>query len=365
MNYCPDRKNLSLALNGMGPVSLLGNSIAVPPHQLPQDFVLRRVEDLMGEHFPDFDRRASLFSNAGIHRRYAVQPVEWYERSHDIASRSAAYIEGATALFLDAARGAINRAEVEAREIDTVVTVSSTGIATPTLEARVFGALGLRQSVRRVPLFGLGCAGGVSGLAVAARLARATPGSVVLLVCVELCTTCFRKDEPTMADLVASALFGDGAAAVCLQAGEGRVALSGEGVEHIWPDTLDIMGWSVDTSGLQVIFDRSIPKFAEAHYRGAVDTALRSAGLGLGDVDRFICHPGGAKVIEALEQALDLDEGSLDHERDVLADFGNMSAPTVLFVLDRVLQRRQIGDFVLAALGPGFTASFLPLSVSA
>ncbi len=365
VNYRPDSQSLDLALQASVPVRLMGNSTVVPPHQLPQDFVLRRVEDLMGHHFPDFERRAGMFANAGINRRYAVQPLEWYEQSQDFASRSAAYIEGAERLFVDAARSALASANVNPEDVGTVVTVSSTGVATPTLEARTHKVLGFSPSVRRVPLFGLGCAGGVTGLALAARLARATPGSVVLLVCVELCTTCFRKDDPSVSDLVASALFGDGAAAVCLQAGDGRAAIHGEGMEHLWPDTLDIMGWSVETSGLRVIFDRSIPKFTEAHYRDAVDTVLEASGIGLGEIDRFICHPGGAKVIEAIEQSLDLDTGTLDHERDVLADYGNLSAPTVLFVLDRVLKSRQSGTFMLASLGPGFTASFLPLRVAA
>lgn len=363
MNIRPDSKALGQVVQACAPVALLGTSIAVPPHQLPQDFVLRRVQDLMGHHFPDFERRAGMFANAGIDRRYAVQPLDWYERSHDIETRSAAYLEGAEKLFMDAARAALDQAGVDPEEVGTVVTVSSTGIATPTLEARTHKAMGFRPSVRRVPLFGLGCAGGVTGLAVAARLARATPGSIVLLVCVELCTTCFRKDDPSVADLVASALFGDGAAAVCLQAGHGQTEIFGEGMEHLWPDTLDIMGWSVENTGLRVIFDRSIPKFAEANYRDAVDTVLDAAGLRLSDIDRFICHPGGAKVVEAIEQSLDLPDGSLDVERDVLADYGNLSAPTVLFVLDRVLRSRRPGTYMLASLGPGFTASFLPLRV--
>ena len=232
------------------------------------------------------------------------------------------------------------RADLSAGDIDTVVTVCSTGIATPTLEARVAGKLGFRADVSRVPVFGLGCAGGVSGLSIASRLAQARPGTNVLLVALELCTLAVRHDELTKANVVAASLFGDGAAAVMLRAGDGgatRIEASGE---KLWPDTLDIMGWSVDPEGFGVIFQRTIPGFVAEHMGPAVAEMLSRMELSMDDIDRFICHPGGTKVITALERALSLDQGTLDHERDVIADYGNMSAPTVLFVLERALRAR-------------------------
>lgn len=223
------------------------------------------------------------------------------------------------------------------------------------------GRLGFRSDAARVPVFGLGCAGGATGLALAARLAKSEPGAVVLLVCVELCSLAFRLDEPSKADIVATALFGDGAAACVLRAGEaGFAEVAGLG-EHTWTDTLDIMGWRIDPEGLGVIFARSIPPFARKKLRPAMDQMLASQGLGVPDIDRFVCHPGGMKVIEALEGALDLGQGALDHERTVLADHGNMSAPTVLFVLDRTRRVGMPRRSVLTALGPGFTASTVTL----
>ncbi len=191
-----------------------------------------------------------------------------------------------------------------------------------------------------MPVFGLGCAGGVSGLAIASRLAAARPGSTVLMVAIEICTAAFRMDQLTPANMVATALFGDGAAACVVRAGsgeEGLARIEGAG-EHLWPDTLDIMGWKVDPTGLGVIFDRSIPPFAEQEVGQAVETILSRIGVARGSVDRFACHPGGAKVITALETALRLDQGALDHEREVLRQYGNMSAPTVLFVLERLIE---------------------------
>jgi alkylresorcinol/alkylpyrone synthase len=247
------------------------------------------------------------------------------------------------------------------RDIDTIVTVCSTGIATPSLEARVAGRMGFRSDVSRVPVFGLGCAGGVSGLSIAARLAQARPGTNVLLVAVELCSLALRLDELTKANIVATSLFGDGAAAVILRAGDGggtRVENSGE---HLWPDTLGVMGWNVDPEGFGVIFQRTIPNFVTDHFHPAVTQILAAMQLSMTDIDRFICHPGGARVITALETALALHQGTLDHERQVIADYGNMSAPTVLFVLERVRNAGLPARSLLTALGPGFTASCVAL----
>ena len=250
-------------------------------------------------------------------------------------------------------------------EVDTIVTISSTGIATPSLEARVAGRLGFRPDVERVPVFGLGCAGGVSGFSIASRLARSRPGSIVLLVAVEVCTLAFRLDELTKANVVATALFGDGAAACVLRAYDGGTAAVEMSGQHTWPDTLDIMGWRIDPQGFGVIFDREIPPFAQKHIAPAISGILARAGLAREDVDRFACHPGGAKVIAALELALSLEQGSLDHERAVLADYGNMSAPTVLFVLERILQAGLPSRTLLTAMGPGFTASCVALKRAA
>jgi alkylresorcinol/alkylpyrone synthase len=214
-------------------------------------------------------------------------------------------------------------------------------------------------------VFGLGCAGGVTGLGLAARLAAASPGAVVLLVAVEACSLAFRMDGIGKADIVAAALFGDGAGACVLRAGGAGFATISGMAEHTWPDTLGIMGWRVDATGFGVIFDRAIPPFARKYFRAAMESMLAGQNLGLGDIDRFICHPGGTKVVEAIEHALDLGQGALDHEREVLADHGNMSAPTALFVLDRVRRATMPATATLSALGPGFTASTVTLKQAA
>ncbi|GEO14213.1 type III polyketide synthase [Microvirga aerophila] len=340
---------------------LVSVATAVPEHVLLQSDVAKAASTIFSKRYSAFDRVSPVFTTAGIHKRHAVRPLEWFFESHGWPERTAAYLEGALKLFVQAATKALDGAGLQARDVDTIVTVSSTGIATPSLEARACGIMGFRGDVHRVPVFGLGCAGGVTGLSIAAKLAKAQPGSVVLFVAVELCTLAFRLDELTKANIVATALFGDGAGACILRAGEGGIAEIDASGEHIWPDTLDIMGWNVDPEGFGVIFARSIPPFAEAHMGSAVMGILDRAGLHRQDIDRFICHPGGKKVVTALERALALDQGSLDHERSVLSEYGNMSAPTALFVLEQVIGAGLPNRSVLAALGPGFTASCVAL----
>lgn len=342
--------------------ALMSLATAVPDNAVLQTEAEEIARRLFAGRFDDFERLSAVFANTGIRSRRLAQPLDWYFEPRGWPERTAAYLEAAEALFLEAAGAALAAAGLTGGDVDTVVTVSSTGIATPSLDARVFGQMGFRPDISRAPVFGLGCAGGVTGLSLAARLAASRPGSVVLLVTIELCTLSFRLDELTKANVVATALFGDGAAACVLRVGEAGVAEITGAAEHTWPDSLDIMGWNVDPLGFGVIFDRSIPTFAQQNLRPAMEASLARMGLGLRGVDRFVCHPGGAKVIEALEKSLDLGQGALTFERDVLADHGNMSAPTVMFVLERALAGKTTGQLVLTALGPGFTASCVSMA---
>jgi alkylresorcinol/alkylpyrone synthase len=341
------------------PVTLLALATAVPPHRLEQPAVAEFARRIYAKSFARYPKLADVYVNAGIERRYSVRTLEWFDAPHGWAERTQAYLDGASALFMQAAQSALTRAGISARDVDVIVTVSSTGIATPSLEARVGAEMGFKPSTSRVPVFGLGCAGGVSGMSIGARLARAAPGEIVLVVVVELCTLAFRSDRGAKADVISSALFGDGAAAVVLRAEREPAKLSiGASAEHTWPGTLDIMGWTVDPAGFGVVLSRSLPRFVEQRLAAPARRFVNAARL---IAPRFICHPGGAKVLDAVETALELQKGTLRDEREVLRGYGNMSAPSVLFVLDRALKRGLRGPAVLSALGPGFTASFLAL----
>ena len=344
--------------------SLLSLATALPPHVVEQDHAKEAARRAFGGSKALFDRLSAVFDNAGIARRNIVAPVEWYEQPHGWKDRNELYLQASQQLFEQAAATAIEEAGLEPGEIDGVVTVSTTGIATPSLEARSGPRLGLRDDVRRVPVFGLGCAGGVAGLATASRLASAEPGSNWLMVAVETCSISIRLDSDEPAAIVATALFGDGAAAAVVRSGTHCIARIAGAAEKLWPDTQRIMGWDVEDPGLAVVFDRSIPPFIEENLAPAVDEMLRSLKLQREDIDRFCCHPGGVKVIDAIETALELPQGELNLEREVLHDHGNMSAPTVLFVLERLIKRGLPKRMMLTAFGPGFTCAGLVLEAA-
>jgi alkylresorcinol/alkylpyrone synthase len=308
-----------------------------------------------------FDRLSGVFDNALIEQRQTVAPIEWYREPHGWAERTALYVEATEAMFIEAATRAMASAGLVPDQIDGVVFVSTTGISTPSIDARVAPRLGLRDDVRRVPVFGLGCAGGVTGLATTARLAAAEPGSNWLFVCVETCSISIRLDSDDPAAIVATALFGDGAAAAVLSTGGDALATVRGAAEKLWPDTLGIMGWRVEDPGLAVIFDRAIPPFVTGELAQAIDTILASLDLTRDDIDRFCCHPGGTKVVDAIETALELGQGTLDLEREVLREHGNMSAPTVLFVLQQLIARGLPDRVMMTAFGPGFTCAGLVL----
>jgi alkylresorcinol/alkylpyrone synthase len=342
---------------------LLSLATAVPKHTLGQENIseaARRVFGMAG--IADLDRMVAVFGNAGIDRRYSTVPVEWYEKPHGWTDRNNLYLEHALALIEEASRQALAEARLRPEDIDQVVTVSTTGIATPSLDALLLNRLPLRSDVRRLPIFGLGCAGGVLGLARAADLARAAPRSRVLFLVVELCALCFRHGDFTKSNLVATALFGDGATAAVLSCEgpnpEKNYPALSYGGEFTWPHSLDIMGWDVADDGLKAIFSRDIPALVQRDLRDATERFLRRHDLSVADIDCFVCHPGGAKVLDALEDAFDLSRGALGHARATLRDYGNMSAATVLFVLKRVLQSGAHGRMLMSALGPGFTAGF-------
>jgi alkylresorcinol/alkylpyrone synthase len=327
---------------------LLAVATAVPGNVLEQGRACDFARVMFGDRVTGFGRLSRVFASTGIERRYIVEPYEWYERAHNWPERTESYIGGACKLFDEVVRKALAAARLAARDVDTVITVSSTGVATPGIEARMLPRLGFRPDVRRIPVFGLGCAGGVSGVALASRIASAEPGTTVLLVTIELCS-----------------LAGDGAAAAILrsQAEPGLATIRGA-TEHLWAKTLDIMGWSTDEAGLGVVLSRSLPAFIERNYRVEFDRAMRRLALPASHIDRMICHPGGTKVLEAIETALGIPANTLGMERSIMRDFGNMSSPTVLFNLERTLAEGFEGSAVLAALGPGFTAAFVSMHVT-
>jgi alkylresorcinol/alkylpyrone synthase len=348
--------------NPPAPVVLTAVASAVPPYLLRQEDVMRRVHALFDGRRIDIDRLLPAFGNAGIETRRSCVPIEWYLTPSNWKTRNALFIDNAVALLKEAAAACLAEAGVPIEAVDGIVTVSTTGVATPSLDARLMDEMAFRRDVMRLPIFGLGCAGGVLGLSRAAALAQMRPGGKVLCLVVELCGLTFRANDPSKSNVIATALFGDGAAAVLLEApGSGKAATGtklGPAGEHTWPNSLDVMGWEMENDGLGVLFSRDIPTLIRERMRPASDAFLARHGLSHADIDGYICHPGGAKVISAMEKVFGVPDGSMVDARGVLRDYGNMSAVTVLFVLARMRKAGLKGRYLMTALGPGFTAAF-------
>ncbi|MBV9836127.1 MAG: type III polyketide synthase [Alphaproteobacteria bacterium] len=338
---------------------LLALSTAVPPYVLDQRAVAARVSRLLGGRI-DLEKLLPVFGNAGIDRRYSCVPIEWYDEAHGWHERTQLFIDNAVALLERITLDCLEEAGLQREDLDAIVVASTTGIATPSLDALLIERMGLRRDIRRLPIFGLGCAGGVTGLARAVDLAKSVPGSRVLFLVVELCALTFRRDDFDRSNIVAAALFGDGAAGVIISS-EGDGPAFGPAGEHTWPKSLDVMGWDVRDDGLKAIFAQSIPNLVESEVRVVLDAYLARHDRCLSSVDAFACHPGGAKVLDALEDSFELQRGTLEDSRATLRDFGNMSAATALFVLQRMKGRLATQRTLLSSLGPGFSASFLML----
>ena len=280
-----------------------------------------------------FDRLSGVFDNAGIASRHIVTPPDWYMTEHGWQDRNNLYLEAAEQLFVDAASAAIAKAGLKPDQIDGIVAVSTTGIATPSLDSRAAPRVGFRNDIRRVPVFGLGCAGGVSGLATAARLASAEPGSKWLMVAVETCSISIRLDSDDPAAVVATALFGDGAAAAVVASGAPGLARIRGSAETLWPDTLRIMGWDVEDPGLAVIFDRAIPPFIEKELGSAIDGMCPGSQTTPNDRRFSATRRGQASTPSNPRRHA---AGELD-SNGRCSTIRNMSAPTVCSVLDRLI----------------------------
>lgn len=333
---------------------------AVPAHRIAQPAVQAAALAHFAARGADLHRYARVFDHARIATRYFVEPLTFFRAPHGLAELNQRYLQTALELGEQAGRACLAQASLDASDVQHVIWVSTTGIASPSPDATLIQRLGMDRHTRRTPIWGLGCAGGVAGLARAYEYTRAFPDQRALLIAAEICSLTFQADDLSPRNLVAAALFADGAAAALVEGD----ALGGSGPQIVatqsllWPDTQDVMGWDVVDSGMRVLFGQRIPALVRASMRDVVTEFLAMHGLGLDDVAHWVMHPGGAKVIDAYADALTIDAERLTHTSDVLREYGNMSSVTVLFVLDRFLRAGAIapGDHaLLAVLGPGFS----------
>ncbi len=346
---------------------------AVPEHVLLQRDAREFVRELFGSTLgADVDRLVGVFDNAGIERRHFCVPIEWFSRHHSFTEKNQQYVTSGIELADRAIDACLEDADIGREDVDYLLFVSTTGLSTPSIDARLIARGGFRQDVRRLPIWGLGCAGGASALARAMEICRARPQARVLAVVVELCGLTFMRKDLTKEALIATSLFGDGAAAVLIEGGDivgrhhdgaCRPRLLDSSTTTL-PDSLEVMGWRITDDGFSVMISRDIPTIVRSFMKRSIDCFLSHHGLDLYDVRYHITHPGGAKVIQAYRESLELPDDALRHTEAVLRQFGNTSASSVLFVLQRFINElhdpeRQPAYGLLGALGPGFSAELV------
>ncbi len=349
--------------------SILGVGTSVPRHKIDQERAQQFVRRLFDKSDLQVDRLLSVFANTTVRERYFCMDAEWFSKTHGFAEKNRLYLESGRELAQQAALKACQAADVAPAEIDHVFFISTTGIATPSLDAHLLNRLSFKSSIVRTPIWGLGCAGGVAGIARAADWLRAYPDKTALVIALELCGLTFIRNDLSKSNFVATALFGDGCGALIMAGDQNpksgraapRLAIE-DSAAATWRDSLDVMGWDVADEGLRVVFSKSIPRIVNESAGPLVTDFLAANGLELSDLGYFLSHPGGAKVIEAYQRALGLGEAQIASMKAVLADYGNMSSATVMFVLSHFLHSGagRPGDWVLsAALGPGFSSEIV------
>lgn len=347
---------------------IAGTGTGVPPHLHSQDQLIALARELIdGEVSTAALER--MFAAVGVEQRHLALPAAAYAELGGFASRSRAWIEVAKQLAEQVVREALFDAQIEPAEVALLVTTTVTGIAVPSLDARLMNAIEFSPKLKRMPLFGLGCVGGAAGIARVADYLRAFPEQTAMLVSVELCSLTFQRDDASIANLISTGLFGDGAAAVLLAGAAHPLARRArpaviDSCAVFFPDTERLMGWDIVDTGFRVVLGPGVPDLVERELPRVIDPFLASHGLTREDIDAWIAHPGGPKVIRAVQQALGLADEQVEATRESLASFGNLSSASVLFVLDEFRRRRapEPGSYgLLFALGPAFCAELVLL----
>jgi len=344
---------------------------------MTQEESIAIARSLFGKSFPDIDRLLSIFDNSLVQRRHFAMPIEWYSQPHSLQERNDLFIKLATEYGIEAINACLSSSEflagdVPSEEIDAIFFVSTTGMATPSIEARIMNRMSFSPRTRRIPIWGLGCAGGVAGIALADAYCQANPRAKVILIALELCSLTFQLSDLSKSNLVGVSLFADGVTCVLVAGEESKIPLSAghpyrpkirSSRTTLMPNSEGIMGWDVKDDGLYVVFSRNIPVVIRGWLKDNIEEYLTSEDLSLGDIRHFVAHPGGRKILEAYQDSLNIPEAMTRISRAVLAEHGNMSSPSVVYVL-REFMLESIGQGeigLMTALGPGFSSELLLL----
>lgn len=341
-----------------------------PPHKLSQDETMDFARNLFQDAFSDIERLLKVFQNGEIHSRYFVMPIEWFKKKRSFQEKNDLYIDFATNLGAECIEKCMTRSDLDIsyENIDAIFFISSSGLSTPSIEARIMNILPFSSHTKRIPIWGLGCAGGASGFSRAYDYCLAYPESNVLILSVELCSLTFQHEDLSKSNLVGTSLFADGVACALICGDESEICMTSklspyikDTMSTLKPHSEDVMGWEVKDTGLYVVFSRDIPNVIRTWLKPNVDEFLRRNQLNGEQIQHFIAHPGGKKVLQAYVDALGLPVSKTDVSRDVLKANGNMSSATVFYVLKKFMEtEKEEGDLgVMAALGPGFSSELL------
>lgn len=335
------------------------------PHKIEQQEAKKHALEMFSVNFPEAKRLIFAFDNTEIKYRNLCKPLSYYSTPNTFEERNNEYIATTLAYAVQAVEESIEKASINKDDITDILFVSTSGLATPSMDALIINKLRLNPHINRIPVWGLGCGGGVSGMAKANTLAKANPDAVVLLVAVELCSLTLIKSDYSKSNFIGSSLFSDGIAA-CIIKGDNHKnnnnATYLASSSKLYYDSLEVMGWDFQDSGFKVLFSKDIPTFINEHIKDDIDQFLTKHNLQLGDIKNFIFHPGGKKVLDAYAVALAVEGDFMKNTREVMNNYGNMSSATVLYVLEKFMREGfEDGYGLMLAMGPGFSSEMVLL----
>ena len=348
---------------------IISTSVIDLPYRTNQTEFKNFARKIFSSGFSDIEKILESFDNTLIEYRNIAVPVDYFMSDKSFKEKNDLFIELALKYSIEAIENCFSKTDLIISDITDLVFVTSTGISTPSIDALIINKMKLNPFINRTPVWGLGCAGGVAGLAKANTIAKANPKAVVMMISVELCSLTFIKDDITKSNLIATGLFSDGIAAVLIKGdkikteNKFKIKVS-DSQSKLYYDTLDIMGWDVTDSGFKVVFSKDIPSFVSKIAKADVTEFLKRNKLNIEDMKYFIVHPGGKKVIDAYINSLEINRDRFDNTVNILKNYGNMSSATVLYVLNKVLEcKLESGYGIMMSLGPGFSSELLLLDI--
>ncbi|MDQ3021738.1 MAG: type III polyketide synthase [Bacteroidota bacterium] len=341
------------------------------PYKTSQSKLKDFAKKVFSDNYKDIDRLLESFDNAKINCRNLCVPVDFFYSPKSFSEKNDLYIQYSLKYSVEAIEMCLKNSGIHKKDITDIIFISTTGISTPSIDALIANQLRLNPNINRTPVWGLGCAGGVAGIAKANTIATANPEALVLLVAVELCSLTFISNDMSKSNFIATSLFSDGVSAVLIKGDNFRSKDNTDfkinivdSQSKLYYDSLDVMGWDIHDDGFKVVFSKDIPTIVNENVKEDIPSFLKKHNLEIENIKNFITHPGGVKVINAYIDALEISPDLLFNAKEVLKDYGNMSSTTVLYVLEKFMKNGfENGYGLMMSLGPGFSSELVLLEI--